>query len=51
MSAGVASMWQTRAETAATLVRYSDEALYHAKRAGKGCVIVHEPVEETSPLF
>lgn len=46
MSAGVASMWQTRAETAATLIRYADESLYQAKRAGKGCVIVHEPVEE-----
>lgn len=49
MSAGVASMWQTRSETAAALVRYGDEALYAAKRSGKGRVYVHEPVEE-SPM-
>jgi diguanylate cyclase (GGDEF)-like protein len=42
MSAGVASVWEAHAVTAQELTRCADEALYRAKRLGRGRVAVYE---------
>ncbi len=43
MSAGVASIWETRAATPEELIRCADEALYRAKRMGRGRVAAYGP--------
>ena len=49
VSAGIAS-YPTHGDNSEDLIRAADEALYRAKKAGRDCIFIHEPLESSSKL-
>jgi diguanylate cyclase (GGDEF)-like protein len=47
VSAGIAA-YPTHGDTSEDLIHAADEALYQAKKAGRDCIFVYEPLESSS---
>jgi diguanylate cyclase (GGDEF)-like protein/PAS domain S-box-containing protein len=47
VSAGIAT-YPAHADNSEVLIRAADEALYQAKKAGRDCIVVYEPLESSS---
>ena len=47
VSAGIAT-YPAHGDNSEDLIRAADEALYQAKRAGRDCIVVYEPLESSS---
>jgi len=43
MSAGIASLWRHRPKTPEEILKFADEALYAAKKAGKAQAVIYQP--------